>query len=234
MADIKYKLVYSRRRTVSIIVSPVNGVTVRAPYRTSLKSIEKYVGEKSHWILKHIDKQSGLIRLNEDKEYTGGESFLYLGRKIFLKIAGSAKSFVRTDGENLEAGSPHPEDRAKIRSMIIKWYLAEAKSMIRAEATALLEKYKNYNFYPSLFVVKKLKSRWGSCSSKGVITISSELIKLDPKFTRYVITHELCHLKHHNHGKEFYLLLAELLPDYKSIRKELRRYITEQTVPSVV
>jgi predicted metal-dependent hydrolase len=42
-----------------------------------------------------------------------------------------------------------------------------------------------------------------------------------------VIIHELCHLKHHNHGKEYYRLLEELVPDYKSIRKELRKYLTK-------
>ncbi|HPF02398.1 MAG TPA: M48 family metallopeptidase, partial [Bacteroidales bacterium] len=68
--------------------------------------------------------------------------------------------------------------------------------------------------------------RWGSCTSRGKITISSELIKLDPAYTDYVIIHELCHLKHHNHGKDFYRLLEELVPDYKALRKELKTHLT--------
>ena len=68
-------------------------------------------------------------------------------------------------------------------------------------------------------------TRWGSCSRKGLITLSTELIKLPDIYIEYVIIHELCHLKHHNHGKEYYNLLSELFPDWKKVRKDLREYI---------
>jgi predicted metal-dependent hydrolase len=70
-----------------------------------------------------------------------------------------------------------------------------------------------------------MRSRWGSCSKQGKITLSTELIKLPDIFLEYVIIHELCHLKHHNHGKEYYKLLSELFPDWKIVRKGLRDYI---------
>jgi hypothetical protein len=70
-----------------------------------------------------------------------------------------------------------------------------------------------------------MKSRWGSCSKKGIITLSTELIKLPDIYIEYVIIHELCHLKHHNHGKEYYNLLSELFPAWKNVRKDLRGYI---------
>jgi len=84
-----------------------------------------------------------------------------------------------------------------------------------------------YGFSPSEIVTKRLKSRWGSCSTRGRITINSELIKLEMRFLEYVIIHELCHLKYHNHGKDFYRLLEQIVPDYKIVRQELRKYIIE-------
>jgi predicted metal-dependent hydrolase len=69
-----------------------------------------------------------------------------------------------------------------------------------------------------------MKRRWGSCSNKGIITLSTELIKLPDLYLEYVIIHELCHLKHHNHGSGYYKLLSELFPDWKAARKDMRTY----------
>jgi predicted metal-dependent hydrolase len=80
-------------------------------------------------------------------------------------------------------------------------------------------------FKPTGLVIRTMKRRWGSCSNKGVITLSTELIKLSDLYIEYVITHELCHLKHHNHGPQFYKLLSEVFPEWKTVRKELRKYI---------
>jgi predicted metal-dependent hydrolase len=111
--------------------------------------------------------------------------------------------------------------------LIGKWYRQEALEFLSRKLNEVLVKYRDLNFIPSTLVVRPLKSRWGSCSSKGKITINSELVKLDEFFSEYVLIHELCHLKYHNHGKDYYRLLGELVPDYKSIRKELRKYITK-------
>jgi hypothetical protein len=90
---------------------------------------------------------------------------------------------------------------------------------------SVLEKHKNQMFKPTGLVIRAMRRRWGSCSNKGIITLSTELIKLPDLFIEYVIIHELCHLKHHNHGSGYYELLSELFPEWRSVRKELRRYI---------
>jgi predicted metal-dependent hydrolase len=69
-----------------------------------------------------------------------------------------------------------------------------------------------------------MKRRWGSCSNKGKITLSSELIRLSDNYIEYVIIHELCHLRHHNHGPRFYEMLSELYPEWKTVRKEMKNY----------
>jgi hypothetical protein len=223
---LRYRVIFSGRRSISLIVSPDKGVTVRAPYKTSLRSIEKFVREKEDWIRKHLEKHSELIRINHGKEFTEGEAHLYLGKEYYLKILESPEPYVKQYDSFIEVGLNETCNTKKIRSILGIWYRRQSRECFARRFEDIINNNLNYGFLPSGFVVKPLRSRWGSCTSRGRITISSELIKLDPVFADYVIIHELCHLKHHNHGKEFYRLLEELVPDYKDIRKELKKYLT--------
>lgn len=226
MDDLKYNVVFSSRRSVSIIISPEKGVTVRAPYRTSLKNIEKFVLQKSEWIRKHLVNHSGLTRINYGKKYTEGEIHLFGGIDYKLILTKSEKEFVRQLEKIIEVGVRSINDSEKIKFLLERWYRLRALEILRHKVEVICYRYRDYHFDPIAISVKPLKSRWGSCSSKGKITLNAELIKLEEKFADYVIIHELCHLKYHNHGREFYRLLEELVPDYKSIRKELRKFIT--------
>lgn len=69
---------------------------------------------------------------------------------------------------------------------------------------------------------RKMKSRWGSCSSKKVLTFNTELIKIKKELIDYVVVHELAHLKHMNHSRAFHDLVDKYLPESKNYRKELK------------
>jgi predicted metal-dependent hydrolase len=76
------------------------------------------------------------------------------------------------------------------------------------------------------------KSRWGSCSRKGTISLNSKLLFLSPELVRYIMIHELCHRLHLNHSKEFWAAVAEREPNYKSldtamnsVRKEIPLWV---------
>jgi predicted metal-dependent hydrolase len=72
--------------------------------------------------------------------------------------------------------------------------------------------------------VKKMRSRWGSCSSRGNISINLLLGHLPAELLEYVVIHEICHLVHHNHSKLFWSLVAASEPAFKTRKAELRRY----------
>ena len=90
----------------------------------------------------------------------------------------------------------------------------------------VLKENEKQGFRPSGLVIRTMKRRWGSCSARGLITLSTELIKLSDLYIEYVIIHELCHLRHHNHGPHFYELLSEIFPDWKRVRKRAEKIYT--------
>jgi len=77
--------------------------------------------------------------------------------------------------------------------------------------------------------IRNQRSRWGSCSKKGNLNFNYKLVFLPPEVRDYVIVHELCHIKEFNHGRGFWALVAETIPEYKDLRKQLRSIATDKS-----
>ncbi len=224
--DFNYRIVFSRRRTISIIISPDYGVVVKAPYITPVSTIRRFVNEKSQWIIKTLHGFNSLKRLDNVNGYSDGDSLLLYGKEYKLRLFESDKYSVRTTDDNtIEAGYYNDNNPLIIRAMLEEWFKIVAKEKFKVKFREIQLKYKDYSFVPAGFVVRSMKKRWGSCSSKGKIALSYDLIRLDEIFAEYVIIHELCHLKHHNHSTNYYKLLSEVYPDWKKVRAELKKYI---------
>jgi len=82
---------------------------------------------------------------------------------------------------------------------------------------------KKMNLHPSKVSFRFNKSRWGSCSYKDSIIFNFYLAKLPVDIIEYIVVHELAHIKHKNHQKEFWSLVGEYFPDYKDRIKRLRK-----------
>lgn len=223
--EIEFKVIYSKRRTLGISILPDSTVVVRVPYRTTDKTINRIVQEKASWIIKHRDsfRRQETSKLN--RSYINGESHLFRGNESVLKIELSRRSYVRFYDGTIAIGLGKPEDPKAIKRMLYKGYKAEAINTIPGIFNKILQKHDNQMFKPAGLIFRTMKRRWGSCSNKGIITLSTELIKLPDLFIEYVVIHELCHLKHHNHGVGYYKLLSELFPEWKQVRRGLKQFI---------
>lgn len=82
-----------------------------------------------------------------------------------------------------------------------------------------------YNFAYNKIFIKRQISRWGSCSKFGNLNFNYKLVFLAPELARYIVAHELCHLKEFNHSPKFWQLVAKAEPNYKQLRHELKKII---------
>lgn len=220
-----YRIIKSNRRTIGITVSPETGVTVRAPVRASEDDIKRFVESRSGWVDSHLMRFEKLVRL-DDIKYTDGSPLFFRGKLYRLKVTESNKHRVKITGDTIEVTTIGKARTEIIKYLVEKWYRRNAGIVIQKSYETILLQYREANFSPVRLTIRKMKRKWGSCSSKGRITINSGLIKLDDELHKYVILHELCHLIHPNHGKEFYNLLGTLCPAWKNHRNVLRQYIS--------
>ena len=116
--------------------------------------------------------------------------------------------------------SPVKPVRKSVRGEFKK-YKSEAKALVE-ERVAHFNQF--YDLKHNKINIKNQKSRWGSCSRKGNLNFNYRILFLTPELRDYIVVHELCHLKEFNHSKNFWNLVAEQVPDYKGIRKQIKLY----------
>lgn len=210
----KYKLVRSKRKTLSICVKD-GEVTVKAPKSSSVEYIEKFIAQKESWINKKLAEfktRSGLLRPVLD-----GECVMLDGNVIPIVISDGVKRAKLSDGALIV---PETDGDAQ-KKAIAAWYKRTAKNSLchSLEGLSVLTglKYKS-------FAITNARTKWGSCDGECNIRLNWRLIMLNERLAEYVIVHELCHTVHHDHSAAFWEEVAKHCPDYKNARKSLKTY----------
>ncbi len=135
------------------------------------------------------------------------------------------EEFVEKNSLWLEKAKNKVEEKKEIR----KDASPEEEAVLRQKAKEILPvKVKYYGSLigvsPARITVTGARTRFGSCSGKNSISFSFYLMRYPEEAIDYVVVHELCHILHHNHSKEFYKEIEKILPDYKQREKILRNY----------
>ncbi|MFO7575996.1 MAG: SprT family zinc-dependent metalloprotease [Bacteroidales bacterium] len=219
--EIRFVLERTKRRTVSINIRRDGSVIVRAPLKIPVSEIESFVRAKAKWILKH-SKRLTERHVCETKDYTDGELHYYLGRPIPLRIKRTGRNRISLTEESIEIETANEWNPGYGEQLVKVLYRKKAMEVFGERMAHLLKKHSHYNFRPTGLKVRSTVSRWGSCSPNGSINLSSNLLKKRIELIDYVIMHELCHLRHRNHGPGFYKLLEEVCPDYRLLKAELK------------
>ena len=190
-----------------ISVLPNANIVVKTP-KVSTAFIEKLLIKREGWIRKQLVKlekhpvQSVCL---EDEVMLFGDVYSIDSKEAFdlRELLTSVKV------------SKH----IKILKCYDEFYMSKAKEYLSERVEYYSELM---NLRCSALKFKKLKSRWGSCDSNGIITLNTKLMKVKKEYIDYVVVHELSHLVHMNHSKKFHDLVDIYIKDSRSLRKEFR------------
>ncbi len=223
---IEYELVYSRRKTLGIHVYPDKRVIVRAPQGTAAADVEAVVRKKGGWILEKLQKFDKYPPALPPRRYVSGELHPYLGRHYRLKVIEDRdEGVVLVDGR-LTLRVRDKADLERKQKLLEEWYRQQAKIFFAERLDALYPRAAQRGIPFPKMKIRLMKSRWGSCSSKGNINLNIRLIQTPVACIDYVIMHELAHLQEHNHGRGYYALLDQLMPDWRERRDALNKFQT--------
>jgi predicted metal-dependent hydrolase len=223
-AEFNYKVLYSKRKTLSLQVKPDLSVIINAPIKTSDKYLEKILANKANWILAKQKYFAENKKFPRQKNYEDGEKFIFLGMEYSLKIERDLLNNVCIKGSNLVVKSTII-NKVKIKNLIDNFYKNEAIKIISERFQICQFQTLEHNIICNAPIkFRKMRARWGNCTSRGEITFNSELVKTPIECIDYVIIHELCHLVEFNHSKNFYNLVARFLPDWKFRKKKLNEF----------
>ena len=223
---IEYSVAHSNRMTLAIEVHPNMSIKVVAPRKASLRVIREKVLRRARWIRKQQRYFEEFLPRTPKREYVSGESHYYLGRRYILRVRKSNKPSVKLLGSDLIVFVEKPSEVASVKLLLAGWYYKHAQKKFQQSLVLALFKFRSYQIELPLMVIRRMPKRWGSCTTSGRIILNPEIIKAPGKCIDYVVTHELCHLIHPNHGHAFHELQNKVMPGWEKWKLKLEKILS--------
>ena len=220
--EIPFRINQGERSKLTINVFPDMRVEVLAPASKPMDAILARVDRRAQWIVKQWRYFEQYQPTQPERRFVSGETHVYLGRQYRLKVAKAPVSNVKLIGRYFRVQHSDPRDSSGIAELLQDWYVRHASALFTVRADHWLSECRALSLSePPSLLVRPMTRRWGSCSKKGTITLNVDLVKVPLIYIDYVIVHELCHLKIHNHSPAFYRLLTRCMPDWRQRKKRL-------------
>lgn len=219
---VNFKIDRRDRTTLEISVYPDSSVEVIAPIAATDEAIERRVKRRLRWITRQQRGFENYYPKPSPREYVSGESWLYQGRQYRLKVfevETSPKVALRRPWIAVEL--PERNNTAAIKKALEAWYSERAQDRLAARYEVCVQAVKAYQINAPTMKLQKMAKRWGSYSPAERILLNPELVKAPTECIDYVILHELCHVKHRGHDKNFYRLLQRVAPDWLRLKSRL-------------
>ncbi len=215
------EVVLSKRKgakSIRLSISAAGKIRVGLPSWVPYSAGISFVKSRSDWVKKHLDEHPAKILANGERI---GKSF----RLNYAHNPSTARTTTRISGQDLNITSSMPLSSQTVQAAAVR----ASERALKLEAQKLLPERlahlaAKHGFRYKSVRIKKLVSRWGSCSSDGIITLNFFLMQLPWQLIDYVLVHELVHTKHLNHSVSFWNEFEAAYPGAKTSRKLIKAY----------
>jgi predicted metal-dependent hydrolase len=198
-------------------------VEVRCPSHLPLEHVKSLLRQREHWIRKHRAAAESSVKDAIDWR----RHFLYRGERYPVEHLEDPDA-----GDVMTLHLDREAKRASIRSAFVPeaadcWELYNVQYRLDAPKILgpMVERWSQATgLRPAALSFRRNRSLWGSCSGQNRVSLNTRLLLLPEPLIDYVIVHELCHIRHKNHSREFWSLVERYIPDWKERRKALRKF----------
>lgn len=205
----------TRRRRLALQVAGDGSVLVAAPAGCPRAMIEAFIRRQAAWIVRQRGELTA-VRGRPRVVLTDGVRLPWLGEWLTLRLCAGEHRVERRD-DVLRAPALGAE---RLRTAIERWYRRRARTVA---AHRLVHYAPQVGRWPAELHIRGQRTRWGSCSARGVVSINWRLMQAPLAYLDYVVVHELCHLLEPNHSARFWAAVERVLPDYRTPRAGLAR-----------
>lgn len=214
----------TRAKNLSITVAK-GRVRVTIPVGATVEQVLRFAEAKKQWVFKHVKNYNSISAQMITKEYVAGEKFPYMGQELLLRTSSQPGKFTTIQLESDVVWVLISEDIPKgqwpevIKKSLLYTYQKQAKKVFKEK----LDHYaKIMGLQYNQMRIKQQRTKWGSCSRKGNINLNWKVLMAPTEVIDYLIVHELAHLKHMNHSKEYWRFVESFMPGYKKSQKWLK------------
>jgi predicted metal-dependent hydrolase len=212
-----------RAKYMSLRVTVEKGLEVVVPRGFDRRLIPHFLSEKRYWVQSALSKIAEARQRREVPEATlpSEIELVAVGKSWFVESSARRSSKISLVDDGLgRLRIVGPVDNFDACAAVLqRWMHRQAFSF-------LIPLLRQLSVETGIAFVKTAircqKSRWGSCSSSGTISLNQKLLFVDHDLVRYVLIHELCHMREMNHSRHFWKLVRQFYPDYRNARRRLK------------
>jgi hypothetical protein len=209
-----------RRRTLELMVDRGGALRVYAPNEVASDELIRWISRKLLWVHGKLAAKAQVAPQTKSPEFVSGESFSYLGRGFRLKVVKEQGKALNFDGARFLL---RRDSRAKGLALFRQWYCRMGTEWLRSRVGMLAPRVGSM---PADIRVRDLGFRWASCNGNGIVSFHWKLLQLPVRLVDYIIVHELTHIAHPHHDKDFWACVERAMPNWRERKEQLAEYAT--------
>jgi predicted metal-dependent hydrolase len=222
---VQYEIIRKKgKRRITLRITDDARIVVTTPHRFPLKEVDTFIETHTDWIEKNLAKVKNLPQPLSTHTYEDGDIFLVFGNEVVLRVNEFLEQpFMR---HVLAQGELHvfvkKKSEKQIKEAILEFYRELGLKVFQAAVSRWVHALKLLPHQkPTLLQMVNYPKRMGCCSKKRELRFALRALMLPEVLIEYLALHEVAHLVHFNHGKDFKDLLTIHMPDWQNHRKEM-------------
>ena len=200
----------SNRKTLALYIKKQK-VVVRCSIRASTAEVNEFIGNNHDWIQERLHEERLLEQ--EILRIEKGATIFYRARELTIVFKEGRKQRILVNGDKFIIQG-HKLNAAKAKIQVEEYLIDKASEYILPRARGLAQVI-GVDQKVTEIKLRKTKSKWGHCTSQGIIQYNWLIMLAPYSIIDYMITHEICHLIHMDHSKQYWDLVASICPNYE-------------------